>query len=167
MTKYLRIDNDDDYYWLKSLVERWLGYDPNNPRLQANIEAILNWKRYLDNVVPIRDIPKPDDGEPAAVALQPSAVEKKKKAGRPAKATTVAAQKAKELKAKQAEKFQKQKEKANNPFGCIDHPTYGGVRRPRTDCAKCWDIYKKLHPSEYKRAVQDFERSKRRQSTAS
>jgi len=38
---------------------------------------------------------------------------------------------------------------------CTDHPKYGGVRKPRTDCPQCWALYEFNHPeraSRYKAA---------------
>lgn len=31
---------------------------------------------------------------------------------------------------------------------CNDHPQYGGIRKPRTDCKSCWDAYNSKHPPE-------------------
>jgi len=28
-------------------------------------------------------------------------------------------------------------------MACKDHPGYGGVRKPRTDCRGCWEVYNK------------------------
>lgn len=30
--------------------------------------------------------------------------------------------------------------------GCTEHPTYKGLRKPRTECVKCLALYKSLHP---------------------
>jgi hypothetical protein len=30
---------------------------------------------------------------------------------------------------------------------CPDHPTYGAIRSPRTDCETCWRAYKKMNPN--------------------
>lgn len=38
-----------------------------------------------------------------------------------------------------------QKKKATGP-ACSDHPAYGVIRKPRTDCKKCWKAYKKKFP---------------------
>ena len=37
-----------------------------------------------------------------------------------------------------------------NVTGCLDHPKYGGVRSPRTDCRGCWSYYTSLHPDRKK-----------------
>jgi hypothetical protein len=31
---------------------------------------------------------------------------------------------------------------------CDDHPQYGAIRRPRTDCKPCWSAYNAMHPAE-------------------
>ncbi len=48
--------------------------------------------------------------------------------------------------------------KKDEPFECATHPTYGGKRRPRTDCKRCWHIYEQLHPLDYAKVRRDFER---------
>lgn len=30
--------------------------------------------------------------------------------------------------------------------GCIEHPKYTAMRRPRTDCKGCWNMYSTAHP---------------------
>lgn len=46
-------------------------------------------------------------------------------------------------------------------FTCAAHLTYGGKRRPRTDCEQCWSIYKRLHPAEYAQKRRAFDHAQR------
>lgn len=41
---------------------------------------------------------------------------------------------------KQKRQVKKQKE-AEKVFTCSSHPTYHGLRSPRTDCDECWELY--------------------------
>lgn len=45
----------------------------------------------------------------------------------------------------------------DKPFECAKHPLYGGVRVPRTDCERCWEIYRSLHPMEYAQKRRAYE----------
>lgn len=50
------------------------------------------------------------------------------------------------------------REDKKNPLICNEHPTYTGSRVPRKDCDGCWDVYKRLHPMDYKTKRIAFER---------
>lgn len=56
----------------------------------------------------------------------------------------------------------KRKIKEPSQFDCENHPSYGGVRVPRTDCKKCWSIYKALHPMDYDLARRKFNMKQRK-----
>jgi len=38
------------------------------------------------------------------------------------------------------------KKKKNPPTSCKEHPNYGAIRSPRTDCKSCWKLYYNKHP---------------------
>jgi hypothetical protein len=40
----------------------------------------------------------------------------------------------------------KKQKRSNKRKSCSSHPTYSGARKPRTDCAECWGLYKEKHP---------------------
>jgi len=40
----------------------------------------------------------------------------------------------------------KKEEARKQALACSDHPKYGGLRKPRTDCEKCWGLYTKKNP---------------------
>jgi len=42
--------------------------------------------------------------------------------------------------------------------GCSDHPNYGAVRPPKTNCSGCWDAYKKYNPTKCDAAWLKFSR---------
>lgn len=44
---------------------------------------------------------------------------------------------------------------------CHIHPTYGGIRSPRTDCTMCWGVYERLNgKEETRRKKTAFDRKK-------
>lgn len=47
------------------------------------------------------------------------------------------------------------------PNLCSDHPSYGAIRPPRTDCKGCWAAYKRMNPTKYSLAKRDFDRRER------
>lgn len=178
MAIYLRIDDKKDYDWLVKVISNWLGTNPNDPRLQLNYEFIAAWDKYLsDNVVNLSEVIKetPEDKLLDVIAktdLKKVKVKSKppepevtqpKRRGRPPKKETIAAQKHKEQLLRQKEREQKKKDLESDPFRCAEHPTYGGKNRLNRECTKCWDIYKKFHPAEYKTARAAFERNQRKQ----
>ena len=38
------------------------------------------------------------------------------------------------------------KRKKKPPTSCKEHPNYGAIRSPRTDCKSCWKLYYNKHP---------------------
>jgi hypothetical protein len=49
------------------------------------------------------------------------------------------------------------KKQKDAPYECSAHPNFGGMRSPRTDCERCWDIYKQLNPMRYTQARRKFD----------
>lgn len=175
MTKYIRVDHDKDYDWLRRIIENWLASDPNSTVLQVNFEHINAWNNYLNNnVVTGKEIVAAVDTQAVTVILPPEKVSKlvkpkevadpPKRRGRPPSKASIAAARKKELAARKKQKLEHQKSLAEDPFRCPDHPTYHGKNKTSRDCDRCWEIYKVLHPHEYKVVRAAFERSLRKVS---
>lgn len=171
MTIYLKIDRQKDIDWLQKIIAAWLSADPNNHRLQINFEQISAWDKYLkEGMVSAKEVIEnaPEEvvqkiipPEQIAKLVKPKKeiVEQPKRRGRPPSKASIAAAKKKEKLLAKKEKEAKQKELASDPFRCPDHPTYGGRNRLSRDCPKCWEIYKKFHPADWKQAWNALQRS--------
>ena len=157
MAKYIRIDNDKDFEWLKTVVTNWLNRDPNNHELAINYVFISNWDKYLKNAVSAKSVA--DDVEIVAAILTEEDV--KKVTPKPKPITNKVKQTAKK---KGKGKTTKSKVVAKapikvvdvDPYKCSDHTTYGAKYKPRTDCKQCWDLYKQFHPMEFDKARRQF-----------
>lgn len=49
---------------------------------------------------------------------------------------------------------------------CTEHPHYGAVRAPRTDCQGCWNFFQHLNPTRYTLARRKFELNQRKKAKA-
>jgi hypothetical protein len=127
MAYQLEINNKQAYEWLKKLVNNTLE-SPSSRPYQTSYEELMCWKEAFDRCDQQR--------EEAAAARRQQA---------PTKSV-----------AKKSSHTRRQTRKEISEFDCLEHPKYGGVRMPRTDCKKCWSIFKKLHPMEYDRARRRF-----------
>lgn len=140
MAYQLNISDKKAYEWLKKLIDNTLE-SPSSRPYQTSYEELMVWKEAFSECDRLRE----------------EAAEERKKA-RPASKTA----------AKQApskKRATRRKKKEISEFDCADHPTYGGMRMPRTDCSKCWSIYKKLHPMEYDRAWRKFKLKQRQNAS--
>jgi len=61
-------------------------------------------------------------------------------------------------KAKNAKKYKRElkpkKKKTKVVEACSEHPTYGGIRRPRKECETCWELYYQKNPDKKAIAAQ-------------
>lgn len=126
MAYQIEINDKQAYEWLKKLINNTLE-SPSSRPFQTAYEELLHWKEAFDKCDEERE-------KLAEIRRQNSkkAVAKKP----PVKRRTV--------------------KKEISEFDCAEHSTYGGVRVPRTNCKKCWSIYKKLHPMEYEQSLRKF-----------
>ena len=131
MAYHLTIPDKKSYDWLQSLVNNTLDTPTSRP-YQMNYEELLAWKAAFD----ICNAEREKASEARKAKAKPSASKKKSVS-------------------------KKRKKKEISEYDCEIHHTYGGVKRPRTDCIKCWSIYKKLHPQEYDRARRSFKLKQR------
>ena len=130
------VKSKKSFDWLKKLIDNTVD-SPNSRPMIENYEELMEWYEGF-------------------VAVQ-AELDAKKAAAEAAKQEKLKAKKSAPKKKASAKKQDKVGE-----FDCADHPTYGGVRRPRTDCKKCWSIFKKLHPMDYQRARRSFNLSQKR-----
>ncbi len=138
MAKYIRIDTNEDYEWLIKVLDNWLNADPNSQALQINYVFIANWRKYLDNPVSAKEV---SEAVPDKKVILTEA-DTKKTSPKPKKKRTTKS---------------KRKQKPDvDPYKCPDHPTYGAKNRPRSDCATCWDLYKKFNALRYDQARREF-----------
>lgn len=165
MAKYIRIDDDKDFEWLKTVVSNWLNRDPNNHELTINYIYILNWDKYLKNPVNAKEVA--ESVEEPQVVLTPEDLKKITPKPKPTKSTAKPVKKGGRGKAKGKTAKAKASAKVEpkvveiDPYQCPEHPTYGARYKPRTDCAKCWDLYKQFHPMDFDKARRSFLASKR------
>jgi hypothetical protein len=152
MSYYIRIDEKEDLDWLSNLISNTLNRGPNDPFLQAHYERIIAWSNALSNLVPSKsalsstDIPDQLLSESDANILRQKSLPQPKRRGRPP---------GKKTGQKKTQAKRKPKE-AEDPYACADHVNYSGSRAPRTDCIKCWSIYKSLNPMTYAQARSRF-----------
>lgn len=156
MAKYIRIDNDNDYKWLCTVVKNWLNRDPNNTELVVNYVYIKNWETYLSNPVSVKAVFEEAEN-PEVVLVE---ADLKKVAPKPPKKITNKKTSKGKKKVTAAKKASKPIVDVD-PYKCPDHPTYGAKYRSREDCSKCWNLYKQFHPLEFDKARRQFEASKR------
>lgn len=56
-------------------------------------------------------------------------------------------EKVEEKKASNAKKYKRNiKKKTKVIEACVEHPTYGGIRKPRKECKTCWELYFQKNP---------------------
>lgn len=137
MAYQLNISDKKAYEWLKSLIKN-TSETPTSRPYQISYDELMVWKAAFDECDQLRE----------------EAAAERKKASTPAKKTAA------------KKKPTRRKKKEISEFDCADHTSYGGQRMPRTDCSKCWSIYKKLHPQEYDRARRKF-KLKQKQNASS
>ncbi len=130
---YIKIDKEEDLEWLKNLITNSLNADPNSRILLRYYDQVKNWHDALNNPL--------------------SATEFAEQTGIPKPTRTRTTTKKKKKQTKREQKLDER-----NPDICTVHPTYGAVRRPRTDCDSCWLAYKRRHPMDYPAVRRDFER---------
>lgn len=161
MSYYIRIDNKDDILWLQNLVSNSLNRDPNSTFLQLHYERIIAWHNALEACVPSRSVLS-DANIPTEILSQEDlqiSIEKStpapKRRGRPP---------GKKNAAKKVVAKKKISKEVEDIYSCQDHINYSGSRAPRTDCAKCWSIYKLLNPMTYSQARSRFNLKQKKKS---
>lgn len=176
MVLYLRIDDKKDLEWLKLLIGNSLTADPNNQKFQLNFPHLYAWNKYLtENIVTANDIADviPEKELPTILAKEDMDKVKRKRQikqqpeapkrrGRPPKKMSKAEMQRRTSEQRAKEKQKKIKQLEEDPFKCVNHPTYGGSRRPRTECENCWDIYKHFHPHDWQRVWAAFQREQKK-----
>lgn len=143
MSFYIRIDDKADLDWFLRLIQNSLA-NPSTPKLQDNIEHLLNWDRYLRAPVKMKEVVATVVAPEEILSAPDLTAAKKQKV----------AEQRKEMERKRASKKKKgavagkQRKKVPeevpevDPFTCSKHSTYHGLRAARNaDCDECWELY--------------------------
>jgi hypothetical protein len=141
MAHYIRIDNKEDLDWMSRVLDNLLSRDPNNPQLQINYNYILNWRKYIENTVSAKEVSLVTE----APEIILSEGDKRKMAPRPSRTKAAVSKKKKKTPASKSS-IKQTKVAPDDIYTCVDHPTYGARRRPRTDCDRCWELFGKFNP---------------------
>lgn len=155
MVRYIKVDDEDEIEWFKKFIAKMT--NPNHSSVNfliANDRHLRAWYNYLcsESETPPLSLAEKSKPQPRKTSKtrgrgQPSepSADTPKRRGRPPGSKN----------GKPAAK--KDAVKEVNHFGCNDHKTYGIKYAPRSDCSRCWELYKKLHPMDYPRARRKFE----------
>lgn len=139
MTLYIKIENKESVDWLCSLIQNTLA-QRSHPTTISCYPMLADWENGLSNPLDLKKILEEADALPKPTPkARAKRSTKKKREGLPP-------------------------EDKANPLICNEHPKYGGVRRPQSNCEGCWSVYQKLHPLEYKQKRRDWERSQKSMS---
>lgn len=128
---YLKIDNKEALEWLQRLIINTLE-NKSHPTTISYYNQLRVWEDAFNNILSLDDI------QPPPAPLTPK---------EPVSSGRI-----------KRNKNREKKKELEDPYSCTVHPKYGGKRRPRTDCEKCWSVFKSLHPMEYSVCRRDFER---------
>jgi hypothetical protein len=151
MALYIRIDEREDLDWLKRLISNSLALEPNHPMLLTNYKYLYNWDQYLNHPVSAKEVSN-NTTDPKEILTE---TDREKTAPKPAR-------RGRPPSAKTKQRAKKKPKEDVDPFQCPAHKTYGAKRRPRSECTKCWELFKQFHPLEYPQARIDFERANKR-----
>lgn len=114
---YVKIIDIDDFTWLKNMIYANLVKATDNPGAYP-VDLVATLNRVYESLsYPLYSIPTNVTAEAPA---KPRKVRKKRT---------------------------KSDDKPKLPVYCEEHPTYGAIRVPRTDCPKCWAAFGKLNPN--------------------
>ncbi len=128
---YIKMNERKHVDALHTLITNTLA-NANHPTTILAYEELCAWEQALGNPMTLSELMSMVEIErPSASKAVPATRKRKKKA---------------------------EKEVKDSPFECSQHKTYGGVYAPRSDCARCWEIYKQLHRLEYDQKRRKFER---------
>lgn len=139
MTKYIRIENESDFIFLRNMFDRAINKIKSNAS-RFDIEQSETIMRIHESLYNAEDKRlAPIVGEDNDTVNQ----EKNTK--------------------HRVSKNPKSVRKSSNPPKmrlnlCEKHPYYGAIRAPQHDCKGCWDAYKSLNPNAYEKKRRDFVR---------
>lgn len=139
MTKYIQIEDESDFIFLRSMFDRAIG------KIKANASRF--------------DI----DQAETIIRIHESLYNAKDEAHDTSDKEQVSAIKEENVTKKRISKNPKSVRKSSKPPKmrlnlCEEHPYYGAVRSPQHDCSGCWSAYKSLNPNAYEKKRRDFER---------
>lgn len=113
MAYWVRIDNEDDFFFLKNMLGRGAVKARTKPATFGDLDDAQRIVR-LNEAMDQAKQTAPEEPLTQAPAEKP-----------------------------RKPRQRVQREPAYQPKLCNDHPTYGAQRTPRTDCATCWKLYEK------------------------
>jgi hypothetical protein len=137
MTVYIKLD-DSGFQWLKKLLDNTMAADPNSHIKLTYYPQLESCYNAFSEAYTLEQLGKLEEVQGLFAAKKVAA----------AKATTRPT-KVRKKRIKKADK---------DPYQCPAHPNYQAARVPRTDCAKCWDLYRQFHPMDYQAKRRAFER---------
>lgn len=137
---YIKIDKKAAD-WLQGLIKNTLNSPGSRPMIEA-FEEIYAWAQALDRPMTDEEVLKELT---EAQATKPAIVDKPKA-----------------KKNKRTKRSTQPKVDPKDPYTCVNHRTYQGKIAPRSDCDKCWSIYKLLHPMEYEQKRRTFNTRQKR-----
>lgn len=142
MTQLVKIEDPAAIAWLKRLIDNTYE-DPNSRVMMNSHQHVKAWHDALENVTTLETLWKTEFDARFKKAYEAEINPKPVK--RVAKKTTTASK--------------RKKREDPDPYKCKDHPTYSGLKQvPRSDCVKCWSLYKQFHPLDYPLKRKAFER---------
>lgn len=114
MPHFVKIDNSDDFQWLKTFINNW------HVRCEDNVSAYVEHREKFQRLHEAFENAKLAEAVKVINETQP----------------------VEEVKPKRTRKPEAQRV-METPNYCKDHPKYGAKRPPRTDCQGCWGAYEK------------------------
>lgn len=131
MPVWVRIDEEEDYVYLRSLIRRGVEKCELNPGISP--ETADTSKRLLECLIlATKDAPE----KPQIEANVPE----------PKKTRKPATKSKKTIESPYASgRAPRGSRKADLPNLCSEHPSYGAQRMPRTECTGCWDAYEQIN----------------------
>jgi len=143
MTKYIKIEDDNDFTFLLNMFERARG------RIHKEVSVLDIEQSAI--VMRIYDALHVADSSPTQEA---KAAEGSKEIPKAKSRTTKAPKSTNSV-------------KTTRPKSdlCLEHPYYGAVKVPRHDCEGCWVAYKKMNPSLYTLKRRQFERKNSKEAS--
>lgn len=137
MSHYIKIPTEQQYDFILRIVESL------HVKFHDNVSAYVE---YLDDIDALREaFEHPIDPQIMTGTILTSSEPEEPVQATPKRATRTRKAKAKDI--------------APLPVFCEAHPHFGAKRSPRTDCATCWEAYKKMNPMRYAAAYRKFIRS--------
>lgn len=154
MMYLIRVESQAAVAWLEKLINNTVS-DPNSHAMRVAYNHIETWKNALDNKMSEADILQiPEINE---------LIEAEKEKQRQKSLVELAKAREKLAAKKTTRKKSPAKKSEADPYTCPQHPKYKAARSPRTDCTKCWALYKQFHPLDYQSRRSAFVRNQKKQ----